>query len=476
MEARKIDRELILAFGPYELDAQRLLLLRQGQPVPLGPKVVETLLALIERAGALLTKDELLERIWPEGFVEEANLAQNIYVLRKTLREHWNEKAIETIPRRGYRFVAHVTERAPTSVSRQRNAGAPATATWRFSLLGVAAVAVLLLGITMASGRSERAGDNSLSRDGQQAYALGRYYWNLRTHGGIARSVRYFASVTKSDAKNALGYAALADAYSMTSDYDCKMRKCATIARLARQNARRALALNPLSPEAHTALAMTVELFDHSYTKADIEYRRAIALDPGYALAHEWYGTSLMLRGRVQNARRELETAVSLEPVATATNAWLGMEAFFDRRFGAAISYNRQALDLDPHRMDAMIVLGLAQEQSGEFRSAMATFNRLRRECRCDAMADVMLAGVRARMGERAAAQNLLLTAVHRSNRLPADEVALVFIALGERNQALAYMRKARFKHPADRTFLALDPRLDPVRADPRFRAWTHAS
>ena len=98
----------VYEFGPFQLDVERLLLSHAGEPVALGPKVVETLLALIEHPREVLAKNSLLDRIWPEGFVEEANLAQNIYVLRKTFRSHWGTDAIETVPRRGYRFTAPV--------------------------------------------------------------------------------------------------------------------------------------------------------------------------------------------------------------------------------------------------------------------------------------------------------------------------------------------------------------------------------
>ncbi|MFY9663535.1 MAG: winged helix-turn-helix domain-containing protein, partial [Candidatus Cybelea sp.] len=101
----------VYEFGPFQLDEARLLLLDRGVPLPIGPKVVETLLALLEHPGEVFPKNELLARIWPEGYVDEANLAQNIYVLRKTLRGRWNAAAIETIPRRGYRFTAPVRRR-----------------------------------------------------------------------------------------------------------------------------------------------------------------------------------------------------------------------------------------------------------------------------------------------------------------------------------------------------------------------------
>ncbi|MFL6230477.1 MAG: winged helix-turn-helix domain-containing protein, partial [Pyrinomonadaceae bacterium] len=88
-------------FGPFRLDAEQRVLFREGQPVPLAPKVVETLLALVERGGLLVTKNELMERLWPDAFVEESNLTQNIFLLRKALR---GAEYIETVPRRGYRF------------------------------------------------------------------------------------------------------------------------------------------------------------------------------------------------------------------------------------------------------------------------------------------------------------------------------------------------------------------------------------
>src|SRR5688572_8433987 len=89
-------------FGAFRLDAGARVLFRDGDAVPLAPKVVETLVALVERGGELMTKDELMERLWPDTFVEEANLTQNIFMLRKALGE---VEYIETVPRRGYRFL-----------------------------------------------------------------------------------------------------------------------------------------------------------------------------------------------------------------------------------------------------------------------------------------------------------------------------------------------------------------------------------
>ena len=108
------------AFGPFRLDSEKRVLVRDGVPVPLAPKVAETLLLLVESAGHLVDKDDLVKRVWPDAFVEEGNLNKNIFVLRKLLGV-WdgNREYIETVPKRGYRFVAQVNQVTHAEVSAQ---------------------------------------------------------------------------------------------------------------------------------------------------------------------------------------------------------------------------------------------------------------------------------------------------------------------------------------------------------------------
>ncbi|MGH9880872.1 MAG: winged helix-turn-helix domain-containing protein, partial [Pyrinomonadaceae bacterium] len=98
-------------FGPYRLDMAERLLLRNGEPVPLTPKAFETLIVLVERSGHLVEKDELMKVVWSDAFVEESNLTNNVYALRKLLGPGENGRSyIETVPKRGYRFTAPVKE------------------------------------------------------------------------------------------------------------------------------------------------------------------------------------------------------------------------------------------------------------------------------------------------------------------------------------------------------------------------------
>jgi DNA-binding winged helix-turn-helix (wHTH) protein/TolB-like protein len=97
-------------FGPFRLDPEERRLVRDGEPVPLTPKAFDTLLVLVENSGHVLAKDALMAKVWPDSFVEENNLIQNVSTLRKALAESGGQQYIETVPRRGYRFVATVRE------------------------------------------------------------------------------------------------------------------------------------------------------------------------------------------------------------------------------------------------------------------------------------------------------------------------------------------------------------------------------
>ena len=113
------------AFGPYRLDSEKRVLVRDGTPVPLTPKATEILLVLVEHAGHMVDKDTLINRVWPDAFVEEGNLNKNIFFLRKALGK-WEggQEYIETVPKRGYRFVAAVSEVTHAETAPQRPSAA----------------------------------------------------------------------------------------------------------------------------------------------------------------------------------------------------------------------------------------------------------------------------------------------------------------------------------------------------------------
>jgi serine/threonine protein kinase/Tol biopolymer transport system component len=113
------------AFGPYRLDSVQRVLVRDGTPVLLSPKATEILLVLVEHAGHMVNKDDLMKRVWPDAFVEEGNLNKNVFLLRKALGE-WEggREYIETVPKRGYRFVVPVSEVTHAEIAAQQRSAA----------------------------------------------------------------------------------------------------------------------------------------------------------------------------------------------------------------------------------------------------------------------------------------------------------------------------------------------------------------
>jgi DNA-binding winged helix-turn-helix (wHTH) protein/tetratricopeptide (TPR) repeat protein len=138
-------KESLYAFGPFRLDGRQRLLFRDGEVIPLPLKAFDTLLMLVENAGEVVEKDDLLKRIWPDTFVEEGSLAQNIWVLRKVLGEDSNgQPYIQTIPKRGYRFVAPVVFHATDGNKSDSVAAAPRPKRW-LAMYVLAAAGVLVL-------------------------------------------------------------------------------------------------------------------------------------------------------------------------------------------------------------------------------------------------------------------------------------------------------------------------------------------
>ncbi len=440
-------------FGPFQLDAARLLLLERDNPLPIGPKVVETLLALLEHPGETLAKAALLERVWPEGYVDEASLAQNVYVLRKLMRARWNAAAIETVPRRGYRFVAPVHRRELTPPARSLRGAAVA-----FCALVVGVIVVLATAVPHGAPQT-----SNLSTDGARLLAIGQYYWNLRTRDGVAKSVEYFSRVVATNPQSARGYAALASADAVMADYRYGPQRPHVYVARAKAYARKALAIDSQCAQAYAVLGMLAsephEGVPPQMGFAIEQLRRAIAIDPANGPAREWYGIALLQEGSVAAAYGELRQAAELDPLSVPTAAWLGTAAYLDRRYADAIAYARETLDLSPQRGDAFETLGLAYEALGNSNRAAAAFAELARSCaECRAEAAALLAALYARGHDLERARSELTIAQAHSDEVAPPDLAVALAAIGRRGDAVSWLRRSRGEYW--QAVVANDPRF----------------
>jgi DNA-binding winged helix-turn-helix (wHTH) protein/Tfp pilus assembly protein PilF len=466
-------------FGRFRIDCERLVLEHDGQILPLAPKSVELLAALVERRGEVVAKRDLLDTLWPDGAVEEANLSQHVYVIRKTLaaRDPAARAAIVTVPKRGYRFVSPPAAPAPTPPATapptpatplplpQPAAGFAARSFLRYALaFAVAVVAVLLRGATDRGSAAPAFA--ALSAEGAEAARIARYNLDLRTPAGIVRSRRYFARVIAVDPRSPVGYAGLADALAITADYRVGTLPPRIYLQRAARLAQRAVALGPQSAEAHTSLGL-VAWYLHDRIGARRELQRALALDAGYAPAHHWLGTMLFDSGDFAGSVRELTIATQLNPISTASNAWLEEGAYFTHRYDTAIEHGTRALELDPARRDTLRELGLAYAAKGDYRAALAAFNRIRKTDHESPSVPYLVAAVYARAGQPELATRIL--GRERPTRDVDAELPFALLALGRSKAAATAATRVHFDDCRERRLFIADPRLDGVRSDTAF-------
>lgn len=385
-------------FGPFSLDVGEGVLRREGRLVPLRPKDLELLRALLENSGRLLEKDELLRRVWPDSFVEEANLSYHVFTLRKVLGDDREaSRYVETVPRRGYRFVANgirdITMRPIGAVRRYTSLQQDPVAAG--SELGASVVldgsiqragdrirvTLRLLrvddGATLWTGHFDErftdifavqdaisdqvtrslvvrlnAEDNRrLAKrytDNVAAYELylkGRFSWNKRTEEGMRNAIEYFRQAVAIAPDYALAYSGLADSYALLSNSASGVAPSEAFPQ-ARRAAEQALALDEALAEAHTSLAFVKEAYDWDWVGAEREYRRALELDPNYASAHHRYGMFLCMMARCDRGLLELEQARRLDPTSMIINADAGLGLYIARRYDDAIDQLRKAVAL----------------------------------------------------------------------------------------------------------------------------------
>ena len=454
----------IYEFGPFRLDATAGKLIRGRNELHLTAKGYATLLFLVERAGSLVRKEELLDQVWPEGFVEPANLTQTIYVLRKTLDDS-DARLIETVPGRGYLFAAPVSdafESQPTHGAATAS-GRPASPLARLMWPALAGVLALVM-LTLHSSAPSAGRPAAVNVEAHRDYVLGRYYWSHRTYPGVVLSLRYFKAALQADPFYAQAYSGIADSYAIMGYYSpAASAQRVRVLRLARGAALRAIELDPNLAEAHASLGFTDNLIGTDDRETSHEFQRAIALDPGYATAREWYSWYLFYHHDQHGALTQMEQARDLDPLSPIINFALANQLFFARRYEEASEQWHQAITIDPTTEIAFYGAGLADEQLGDDQLAAREFREALALSPSDPDTMGALAYVLAKTQHSDGARQLLAR-ISRMRPLPAYDIALVDDALGQRAEALRWLALARAQHDRNFTSYPMDPRMDDLR------------
>jgi TolB-like protein/DNA-binding winged helix-turn-helix (wHTH) protein/Tfp pilus assembly protein PilF len=611
------------AFGEFRLEPKTRVLFRGGEMVPLYPKAIEVLTCLVEHQGGVITKEELMQRVWPDTFVEESTLTRSISALRKALGDTPDGHAfIRTVPKRGYRFVAKVYEASAEEAQYQTTqtvAGNPIPQRLRkvpkrsaWAVLGLMTLLAVIIGylswtqwrtktalpprIMIAvlpvqnltgdtdreyisdgitegliaqlgrmnpmrlgviartsamtykhsgknvsqignelhveyvvesslreSGRRLRVtaqlirvkdqthlwsqdydrtlpdlvalqddfarsiaaeirvqvaaaahqplpGGYTANPDAYLAYLEGRFYWNQRSVASLERAIVHFQQAIELDPKFALAYVGLADAY-------CSLGVIGNVAPgevfpKARVAADTAQALDDSLAEVHTVSAYVKFSYDWDWNAAETEFRRAIALNPNGATAHQWYAEFIRLMGRQEEAILERQKALDLDPRSLIINTEAGLPYHYLERYDEALRHFRKALELDPNFALAHHDIGWVLEAQRNYPQAIAEFERAVQISDVTALWS-SLGHAYGMAGRPQDAQRVLerLRAMAKHQYVAPSYEAMVYLGLGDYDKAMDLYERAYSERNWAMIWLKIGHNFRPLHGHPRYQA-----
>ena len=306
--------------------------------------------------------------------------------------------------------------------------------------------------------------------DAYQLYLKGRYFWNKRNQEGLNLAIKYFEQAIEIDSKYALAWAGIADTFNLLGEYGTISRK--EFYPKAKEAVTKALLCDNNLAEAHTSLASLLMLNEWDWKNSLHEFQNAIKLNPNYVTAHQWYAEWLLFNGQTEKAIAEISLAVELEPLSPAIVKDKGMTLYYAGFFDESIEFANKALELEPGFGSAHRLLSLAYQEKGLLDDAVNENQIWNDFTHNDLEASVALARCYALAGKNDEAINLInkidLENLENGNLYRA--IAIVYIALNNKDSALKYLEKAIEKKAESMCMLKIDPKLEPVHDEPQFK------
>jgi TolB-like protein/Tfp pilus assembly protein PilF len=321
------------------------------------------------------------------------------------------------------------------------------------------------------SPRAEPAGRYSTQdADAHDLYLRSRYYWYQRTPESMRKSVEYLEAAIQKDPSYALAHAALADTYvvqAMITGADPR-----DLWKKARMESEKALSLDPNLAEAHTAKGIVSFFMAWNWPAAERSFRRAIELNPNYAIAHQFYAHFLSNALRPEEAIAEIQKARAIDPLSPMMHSFAGAILVMSRRYDDALPALQQALALDPDFFPTHSVLGLFYQQTGKRDAAIEEYRKAYRLSAGNILQLAYQGFVLGQIGRRAEAEQILRTMnqIAQSRFVPPYAFALVYTGLGDRDEAFQRLEQAYAVRDIGLVFLPAAPMWDSLRSDKRFQ------
>ncbi|MFH1679391.1 MAG: protein kinase [Candidatus Eisenbacteria bacterium] len=302
-----------------------------------------------------------------------------------------------------------------------------------------------------------------------QLYLTGRYHLDKRSGEGLRKAVEFFRESIEKDPAYAEAYAGLADSYTLLANYGF-LRPMEVLPK-AKAAALQALEIDETIAEAHTSLARIRMAYDYDWDGAERGFQRAIELNPGHALSHQWYAALLCAKGRLDEAFAEKNRAQELDPLSLSARRGSAFIYYFQHRYDEAIAETRKVLEMDPGLEAAYWDLGLAFVKKEMHQEAIAAFER---GVILSGSGPSLLAGLGYAYGmakfqaEALEVHRGLMARAEREYVSPYD-LAILAVGLGEKDEALTWLEEGFAVRAGGMSYVGVDPVFDHLHDDPRF-------
>ena len=302
------------------------------------------------------------------------------------------------------------------------------------------------------------------------AYVRGRHAWEKRGESALRTAIKYFQESIDADPTYAPAYAGLADCYAQLG-YSSYISPDDSFPR-ARAAAGKAIELDPSLADAHASLGYVRMYYDWNFADAESQFKRAIALNPNYAIAHQWYAYLLTAMERVAEAEREISIARQLDPLSAAINTDLAFVFHYNSRNQEALRSARMALEMDPKFLLGYFWLGRILTAQGHYKEAEDAFQNIG-PMRSWTPAMAALGYLYAKSGQPDRARGVIgeFDELKRQGRHASSyALAAIYAGLDDRERSIELLEAAYSERSHWLLWLKRDPRWDEIRTDPRFQ------
>jgi TolB-like protein/Flp pilus assembly protein TadD/predicted Ser/Thr protein kinase len=309
----------------------------------------------------------------------------------------------------------------------------------------------------------------TVNPEAYQLYLKGLYNTKKFTKDGLQRGQHYFEQAITLDPNYASAYDGLVYNYAIAEDWVASPREVMPKAKAA---AEKAVQLDDSFGDAHANVAYVRFFYEYNFPAAEKEFRRAIELSPNDVYAHSMFGWLLVATKRFDESIAEHERACTLDPLSGEANFLWGQSLYYAHRYDQAIEQLRNTIDLAPDLWPTHDLLGWVYEVKGQLPEAIGEFQKARQIAGTIAEPLSSLGRAYALEGKVAEARKVLveLNDLSKDNWVPPYNFAVIYSALGDKDQAMASLEKAFEERSWYVTNLAVDPKVDNLRSDPRFQ------